>query len=39
MWNLIRNYTKEPMHKTETDSKISKPNLWLLKGKCWRDKL
>ena len=26
--------TKELIHKTETKSKISKPNLWLLKGKC-----
>ena len=27
MWNLIKNDTKELIHKTETDSKISKPNL------------
>ena len=27
MWNLIKNNTKELIHKTETDSKISKPNL------------
>ena len=34
MWNLKKN-TKELIHKTETDSKISKPNLWLPKGKHW----
>ena len=32
MWNLIRNDTKEFYHKTEIDSRISKPNLWLPKG-------
>ena len=30
-----KNDTKELIHKTETDSKISKPNLWLPKGKRW----
>ena len=34
MWNLTQNDTKELIHKTETDSKISKLNLWLPKGKC-----
>ena len=34
MWTLIKNDTKELVYKTETDSKISKPNVWLLKGKC-----
>ena len=29
-----KNDTKELIHKTETDSKISKPNLRLPKGKC-----
>ena len=27
-----KNDTKELIHKTEIDSKISKPNLWLPKG-------
>ena len=31
-----KNDTKELIHKTETDSKILKPNLWLPKGKHWR---
>ena len=30
---------KELIHKTETDSKISKPNLWLPKGKRWGEGL
>lgn len=34
MWNLRKNGPKELIHKTEIDSKISKPNLWLPKGKC-----
>lgn len=34
MWHLIKNDTKELSHKTETDSKVSKPNLQLPKGKC-----
>ena len=33
-WNLI-NDAKELNHKTDTDSKISKPNLQLPKGKRW----
>ena len=32
-WNLIKNDMKT--YKTNTESKISKPNLWLPKGKCW----
>ena len=32
MWYLI-NDTKELIHKTETDSKISEANLWVPKGK------
>lgn len=32
MWNLIKNY-KKLSHKTETDSKIAKPNFWFPKGK------
>ena len=35
MWNIIKNDTKEHSHKTETDSKILKQNLWLSKGKHW----
>ena len=35
-----KNNRKELIHKTETDSKISKPNLWFPKGKYdRRDKL
>ena len=35
-----KNDTEELIHKTETESKISKPNLRLPKGKHWRrDKL
>lgn len=34
-WNLVKNGMKELLHKTETDSKISKPNVWLPKGKHW----
>ena len=35
MWNLIlKNYTNEPIYKTETELEISKTNLWLPKGKC-----
>ena len=30
-----KNDTKELIHKTETDPKTSKPNLWLPKGKHW----
>ena len=33
MWNLIRSDMGELVHKRETDSEISKPNLWLPKGK------
>lgn len=36
MRNLIKNDTKELIHKTETDSKILKPYLWLPKGKHWQ---
>ena len=35
MWNLIKYDTKELIYKTETNSKISKSNLWLPKGKSW----
>ena len=37
MWNLKKKKkdTKEFIYKTETDSRILKPNLWLPKGKCW----
>ena len=31
--NKIKKDTKELIHKTEKDLKISKPNLWLPKGK------
>lgn len=30
MWNLVTNDTKEFIYKTETDSGISKSNLWLI---------
>ena len=34
MWNLtLRNDINELIYKTETDSQISKTNLWLSKGK------
>ena len=33
MWNLLRNDIGEVFHKTETDSKIQKPNVCLSKGK------
>ena len=33
MLTLIKNDTGELVHKTETDSEISKPNLGLPKGK------
>ena len=33
MWNFLKKDTKEFIHKTEIDSKISKPNLQLPKGK------
>ena len=42
MWNLIlKNDTNELIYKTETDSLISKTNLWLPRGKGrgGRDKL
>ena len=29
MWNLIKNDTKELFYKTETNSQVSKPILWL----------
>ena len=35
MWKLIKEDTKELVHTTETDSKISKPSLWVPKGKHW----
>ena len=31
-WNLIKSETEELNRKTETDSKTSKPNLWIPKG-------
>ena len=34
MWTLIKNDTKELIHKIEADSETLKPNLWLPKGKC-----
>ena len=34
IWNLIKNDTNGLIYKTETDSQISKSNLWLPKGKC-----
>ena len=40
MWNPIKNNAKELIHKTETDSNVSKQNLWLPKGNVGgRDKL
>ena len=33
MWNLIKNDTKELLRKTETNSQISEPILWLPEGK------
>ena len=33
MWNLIKSDTKGLIYKTETNSKISKPNSWLTKAK------
>ena len=30
----LKNYTNEPIYKTETDSQISKTNIGLPKGKC-----
>ena len=35
MWNLIKDDSGELVHKMESDSKISKQNLWLSKGKQW----
>ena len=35
-WDLIiKDETKEFIHKSETDSKLSKPNLWLPKRIHW----
>ena len=34
MWNLIKNDTNKLIYETETDSQISKSNIWLPKGKC-----
>ena len=34
IWSLIKNDFKKRTYKTETDSMISKPNLWLPKGQC-----
>ena len=34
MWNLLKNDAGELVYKIETDSKISKTNLWLPKEKC-----
>ena len=36
MWTLTKNDAKELSYKTETVSKILKPNLWLSQGKHWR---
>ena len=36
MWNLKYD-TNELIYETETDSQISKTNLWLPKGKCSRE--
>ena len=33
-----KNHPKEHIHKTETDSKVLKQNLWLPKGKHWEDR-
>ena len=33
MWTLIKNDINELIYKTETNSHISKTNLWLSKGK------
>ena len=33
MWKLIKDYTKEPVPKTEIDTGISKQDLQLPKGK------
>ena len=33
MWNLIKNDTNKLIYETETDSQISKSNIWLPKGK------
>ena len=37
----MKNDTKELIYETETNSQISKPNLWLPRGKTWggREKL
>ena len=35
MWNLMKNDTGQLVNKTESDSKISKPNVCLPKGKPW----
>lgn len=33
MWNIIKNYTGELLNKTESHSKILKPNLMVTKGR------
>ena len=33
MESNLKNDTKELIHKTETDPRLTKPNLWLPKGK------
>ena len=33
MWNLILNYTNEPIYTTETSAQTLKTNIWLPKGK------
>ena len=38
MWNLIKLKEKKLIYKTETDSKILKPNLWLPKQKHWGER-
>ena len=35
MWNKERKYTNELIDKAETDSQISRTNLWLPGGKAW----
>ena len=35
MWNLILNYTNEPIYTTETSAQTLKTNIWLPKGNGW----
>ena len=39
MWSIIQNDMKELIHRSETDPKISKPNLWLPKEICSWDRV